>query len=105
MGKKREKNLGNGFWALAYPSANPLADDAPSLSGLGCSRLFVAVAEKDVLRDIGVLYVEAVRKNGWKGEVFLFEAEGKDHSFHIYNPTEEEAKMAQIRLLARFLNY
>lgn len=114
QGREREKNLGNGFWTLAYPSApggldnpmiNPLDDDAPSLSGLGCSRLFVTVAEKDVLRDIGVLYVEAVKKSGWKGEVFLFEAEGKDHSFHIYNPAEEEVKMTQLRLLARFLNY
>ncbi|KAL3507923.1 hypothetical protein ACH5RR_033305 [Cinchona calisaya] len=107
------ESLANNIWMFVYPSApkgfdnpmiNPLADDAPSLSGLGCSRLLVNVAEKDILRDRAILYVEAVRKSGWKGEVELFQVEGKDHSFHIFNPDDEEAKN-QMQIVASFLMY
>lgn len=108
---QEKERLACEIWKLSYPSApggidnpmiNPLADDAPSLSGLGCSRLLVNVAEKDILRNTGTLYAEAVRKSGWKGEVELFEVEGKDHSFHIFDPEDEEAKI-QMQLLASFL--
>ncbi|KAL3505893.1 hypothetical protein ACH5RR_031275 [Cinchona calisaya] len=110
---KEESNIAYRMWMLAYPSApggidnsmiNPMADDAPCLSGLACSRLFVTVAEKDPTREREILYVEAVRKSGWKGELELFEAEGKGHGFHLLDPEDEEAKI-QMGLLASFLMY
>lgn len=112
-GNPRVETLVTEIWMLAYPSApggidnpmiNPLADGAPSLSRLGCSRLLVYVAEKDILRNGGILYVDAVKESGWKGEIELFEVEGKDHSFHIFNPEDEEAKI-QMQVLASFLMY
>ncbi|CAK9154624.1 unnamed protein product [Ilex paraguariensis] len=100
------------IWMFVYPSAsggidnpmiNPFADDAPSLSGLGCSKVLVCVAEKDPLRDRGVHYVEAVKEeSGWKGEVELVEVEGEDHCFHIFTPDTENAKNL-IKRLASFI--
>ncbi|XP_027121266.1 2-hydroxyisoflavanone dehydratase-like [Coffea eugenioides] len=112
-GNPRVETLATEIWMFAYPSAqrgidnpmiNPLADGAPSLARLGCSRLLVNVAEKDILRNGGILYVDAVKESGWKGEIELLEVEGKDHSFHIFNPEDKEAKI-QMQVLASFLMY
>jgi acetyl esterase/lipase len=54
---------------------------------LGCSKVLVAVAEKDLLRDRGLLYCEALKKCGWGGAVETMEAEGEGHVFHLFNPT------------------
>ncbi|KAK5839757.1 hypothetical protein PVK06_008594 [Gossypium arboreum] len=40
------------------PRVNPVSTDGPSLVGLGCRRVLVCVAEKDVLRDRGWRYYE-----------------------------------------------
>nr|WRU92904.1 HID5 [Tabernanthe iboga] len=99
------------LWSLAYPSApggidnpmmNPLAEDAPSLSEISCSKLFVCCAEKDELRETILLYVEALKKSGWKGEVDLVDVEAEDHCFQIYNTDTEKAKNL-ISRLASFL--
>ncbi|CAK9154626.1 unnamed protein product [Ilex paraguariensis] len=112
MSESREQSLLYRMWMCAYPSApggidnpmiNPLADDAPSLSGLGCSKVLVCVAGKDPLRDRGVHYVEAVKGSGWTGEVEVFEVEGEDHCFHIINPDSENAKNL-IKRLASFIS-
>ncbi|KAJ7980082.1 2-hydroxyisoflavanone dehydratase [Quillaja saponaria] len=82
---------GNGIllWNIVYPDApggidnpmiNPVVAGAPSLAGLGCSKLLVVVTGKDGLRERGVLYYEAVKKSGWKGEVELFEVEDEGTS-------------------------
>nr|WRU92883.1 HID2 [Mitragyna speciosa] len=100
-------------WKLVYPSApggldnpmiNPLADDAPSLFQIGCSRLFVCISEKDELRERTGLYVETLKKSGWKGEVELVEVEGQDHCFHIFNLKSEKDK-SLVKLLASFINH
>lgn len=89
------------FWDFVYPTAeggidnpmiNPMAENAPSLSGLGCSKLHICVAEKDELREITLRYVEAVKKSGWKGEIEVVDVQGEDHCFQIINPDSEKAK-------------
>ncbi|XP_061354503.1 2-hydroxyisoflavanone dehydratase-like [Gastrolobium bilobum] len=98
-------------WGLVYPSApggidnpmiNPLAHGAPSLAGLGCSKILVCVAEWDPIRDRGVWYSEAVKKSGWKGQLELFEVEGEGHAFHIHNPESANTKK-MLKRVADFL--
>nr|WRU92871.1 HID4 [Amsonia hubrichtii] len=110
-GSNEEKSLPYRIWMFVYPSApggidnpmiNPMAEDAPSLSGLGCSRLFVCVSEKDRLRERGLLYVEALRKSGWKGELELVDVEGQGHVFQVHNPHSEKAK-SLIKQMASFI--
>ncbi|WCJ23716.1 alpha/beta-Hydrolases superfamily protein [Euphorbia peplus] len=84
------------------PMLNPVADGAPSLAGLPGKRLLISVAEKDELRDRGVLYYESVKKSGWKGEVEIVDVEGVDHAFHIVKFGSEKA-YDLIRRLASFL--
>ena len=97
-------------WKLVYPSApagldspviNPLAKGAPSLDGLGCSKILIFVAGNDSLRDRGVWFYEGVNNSEWKGELYLFEQEGEGPSYHIYNPESEHAKKMN-ELIASF---
>ncbi|KAK9288225.1 hypothetical protein L1049_016674 [Liquidambar formosana] len=97
----REQGLGCWLWKFVYPSSqggiddpmiNPFAPKAPSLARLGCRRLLVCVAGQDILRDRDIAYCDAVRESGWKGDVELFEADGKGHVFHIHEPENDEAK-------------
>ncbi|XP_022766479.1 probable carboxylesterase 2 [Durio zibethinus] len=74
------------------PRVNPVATDGPSLVGLGCKRVLVCVAEKDVLRDRGWLYYEALGRSGWTGVVEIMETEGEDHGFHLSDLECEKAK-------------
>lgn len=105
------KSIPHLMWEFVYPSApggvdnqmiNPVGPEAPSLAGLGCRRMLVSVAEKDVLRERGRSYYEAVRRSGWSGEVQLVDVEGEDHAFQILCAESENAKML-IRRLADFL--
>lgn len=106
-----EKSFSYVIWNFVYPSApggvdnpmlNPLAADAPSLAGLGCSRLLVIVALNDHdLRDRGLWYYNGVRESGWEGELELFETEG-GHVSHILEFGTEISKMV-IKRIASFL--
>ncbi|KAL2463948.1 putative carboxylesterase 13 [Forsythia ovata] len=107
-----EQNFLSKFWLFVYPSApggidnpmiNPFVDDAPSLSGLGCKRLLVCLAEKDPLTSRGIIYVESLKKSGWNGEVEVVEVEGEDHCFHIFDPEKDKAKDL-IKRLASFIS-
>ncbi|EYU23693.1 hypothetical protein ABFS82_14G019800 [Erythranthe guttata] len=89
------------LWLLAYPSApggidnpliNPFCDGAPSLSGLGCSRLMVCVSEMDILTGRAKVYAEKVKESGWNGVVEVVEIEGEGHCFHIFGIENEKAK-------------
>ncbi|KAK9268663.1 hypothetical protein L1049_000420 [Liquidambar formosana] len=84
------------------PRANPVAEGAPSLVGLGCGRVLVCVAEKDILRDRGLLYYEALGRSGWMGVVKIVDTEGEDHCFHVYDLESEKAKDLNKRLAAFF---
>ncbi|RDX65898.1 2-hydroxyisoflavanone dehydratase, partial [Mucuna pruriens] len=107
-----EQSLPYLVWNFVYPSApggvdnpmlNPVAPGAPSLDGLGCSKVIVCVASQDNLRDRGVWYYEAVKESGWPGELELFEQSGEDHVYHIFHP-ESENGIKLIKLLALFLH-
>lgn len=109
--EEREKIPPYTIWQLIYPDAaggidnpmvNPVIPGGPSLAGLGCSRLIVSVAEKDSLRDRGILYYNAVKESGWKGEIELIEVEGEGHAFHILVYESESAKKL-IKRLASFI--
>ncbi|KAE8717603.1 2-hydroxyisoflavanone dehydratase [Hibiscus syriacus] len=109
--ENREEVVMSTVWHLVYPEAaggvdnpmlNPVAPGAPNLAGMGCSRLLVSVAEKDWVRDRGILYHNAVKESGWQGESELVDVEGEDHSFHILLHKSENAKKF-IKRLASFL--
>ncbi|CAL1389438.1 unnamed protein product [Linum trigynum] len=97
------------FWKLACPTTtgpddplvNPAAD--PDLGRLGCSKVVVAVAEKDFLSDRGRYYCEAVRKSGWKGEIELLEAKDEQHVFHLMDGGCENA-VAMRSKICSFIN-
>ncbi|KAF9607602.1 hypothetical protein IFM89_037530 [Coptis chinensis] len=97
----------NGLFVSPYgiddPKNNPMGPNAPSLAGLGCTRVLVSVAANDILRDRGRLYCDELRKSGWKGEVELFEVDGENHAFHIFDPDCENAVV--FKHLASFLNH
>lgn len=73
----------------------------PKLSGLGCRRVLVLVAEKDFLRERGRSYYEALKKSGWSGVVEMVETEGEGHVFHLFDPTKEKS----VALVNRFVSF
>ncbi|KAL1317020.1 hypothetical protein HN51_069126 [Arachis hypogaea] len=97
-----EKSLPYMAWGIVYPDApggidnpmvNPMAPGAPSLATLGCSKMFISVAGDDVsFRDRTVLYYEAVRASGWKGQVQLFEEKGEQHVYYMFHPHTDKGK-------------
>ncbi|XP_059294512.1 hydrolase 3-like [Lycium ferocissimum] len=95
--------LESGLSPIDSPMINPLAEKAPRLLGLGCSRLFMGIAENDVLvpREIMVRFVEGVKRSGWNGELVFFEVEGEEHCFFIEDPEAEKAK----DLIKRFASF
>ncbi|PON80132.1 Alpha/beta hydrolase fold [Parasponia andersonii] len=88
--------------SLDNPIVNLVGASTPSLAGLGCLRILLCVASKDWLREKGVWYYEFVKKNGWEGEIELFEVEEEDHAFHIFYIDSHNAN-AMIDRLASFL--
>lgn len=99
--RKEEQSDQYRIWLFVYPSVpggidnpmiNPLSEDAPSSTGLACQKLFVSVAEKDGLRQMGLDYVEGLKKSGWKGEVDLIDVEGEGHCFQIVDTNKEKSK-------------
>ncbi|XP_059635576.1 probable carboxylesterase 2 [Cornus florida] len=87
------KDAMSQLWPFVCPSSpnnddprnNPVAESALSLMGLGCRMVLVCVAEKDLLRDRGWVYYEALGRSRWMGVVEIQETEGKDHAFHLHN--------------------
>ncbi|KAJ0804801.1 putative carboxylesterase [Helianthus annuus] len=88
---------------LDDPLINPFVNGAPDLAGLGCGRVIVTVSEKDILRDRGWAYYEALVKSKWNGNVEMFEVEGEDHVFHIFDPNGDKA-VNMIKKLASFVS-
>ncbi|KAL0387013.1 UNVERIFIED_CONTAM: putative carboxylesterase 2 [Sesamum radiatum] len=117
LGKKNESAGNNGYaetqmeklWLYAYPNSSGLDDPLvnpvmdPTLKRVGCKRVLVYVAEKDVLRVRGWRYKEALERSGWKGEVKAVEVAGEGHVFNLINPTSPKA-VAMLRVIAAFLN-
>ncbi|XP_055808943.1 2-hydroxyisoflavanone dehydratase-like [Solanum dulcamara] len=86
------------------PMVNPISKKCPSLSMLGCSKLFLCTGEKDelVITGTGIQFVEAVKKSGWKGEIEFIEVEGEGHCFQAENPEAEKSKDL-IKRIASFI--
>ncbi|KAK4357198.1 hypothetical protein RND71_022808 [Anisodus tanguticus] len=83
-------------WLLSpidCPLVNPLSEKAPSLSGLGCSRILVCGGKKDDNIPLRIVdqFVEGVKKSGWEGELEYLEVDDR-HVFQIYKSETEEAK-------------
>ncbi|KAM3356234.1 2-hydroxyisoflavanone dehydratase [Capsicum galapagoense] len=88
---------------LHSPMINPLAEKAPSLSQLGCSRMLLCFAEKDehLPKEIGVQFAEGVKKSGWKGDLEFIVVEDEDHCFQLVNPEMEKSR----DLIKRFASF
>ncbi|KAF6163940.1 hypothetical protein GIB67_011264 [Kingdonia uniflora] len=86
-----------------HPYINPVAVGAPSLHNLGCARVLVCVAEKDILKDRGWLYYESLGRCGWIGVVEIMEAKGEEHVFHLHNPDCQNASDL-VKRLSAFIN-
>ncbi|KAF2309862.1 hypothetical protein GH714_005408 [Hevea brasiliensis] len=105
------KALVDRLWPIICPSnpdhddprVNPLSENGPGLTGLGCKRVLVGVAEKDVLRDRGWAYYQALSRSGWMGVVEIDETQGEGHGFHLHDLESEKAKHL-IQRLAAFFN-
>lgn len=103
------KAKGDKLWLFACPTSsglddpliNPVVD--PNFSKLGCDKVLVCVAEKDMFRDRGWYYKEELEKSGWGGLVEVMEAEEENHVFHLKNPSCDNA-IAMLKRLAAFLN-
>ncbi|XP_058097073.1 probable carboxylesterase 2 [Magnolia sinica] len=87
---------------LDDPLVNPVADGAPDLSGLGCTRVLVCVAENDFLKERGWIYYRALESSGWKGTLEMYAVEEEGHVFHLFKPTCENAGLMLKRLAAFF---
>ncbi|GMI71928.1 hypothetical protein like AT1G47480 [Hibiscus trionum] len=109
--EEREKLPLHTMWHLVYPEVpggvdnpmmNPVVPGGPSLAGLGCSRLLVSVAGKDLLRERVIKYYNTVKESGWKGELELVDVEDEVHAFHIVVSESENAEKL-IKRVASFL--
>nr|XP_043628920.1 probable carboxylesterase 5 [Erigeron canadensis] len=83
------------------PKLNAGAD--PNLEKLCCSRVLIAVAEKDFLKPRGVQYKEILEKSKWKGKIEYVENEGEDHVFYLFNPSSEKAR-GLFQMMISFVN-
>ncbi|CAN4091361.1 unnamed protein product [Withania somnifera] len=80
---------------LHSPMFNPLAEKAPCLSRLGCSKMLLCFAEKDeyIPKEVGIKFVEG-----------FIELEGEGHCFQLANP-EIEKSQHLIKHFASFIQH
>lgn len=87
------------------PRDRRLIPDVEDLARIGCGRVLVFVAEKDVLYDAGNNYVDELIKSGWKGKmVEIMVNKDKEHCFHLYDYLDPEA-FAIRRGMSSFINH
>ncbi|KAG8368338.1 hypothetical protein BUALT_Bualt15G0035200 [Buddleja alternifolia] len=84
------------------PLINPGMD--PNLARFGCKRVLVYVAEKDILKDRGWYYKEALRKSGWDGDIEVVEVKEEGHVFGVLSPDSENS-LAMLKKVASFINH
>ncbi|KAK4563074.1 hypothetical protein RGQ29_005535 [Quercus rubra] len=75
----------------------------PKLGSLGCKRVLICIAEKDLFKDRGWYYSELLGKSGYRGVVEVMEAKGEDHVFHLKNSTCENS-VALLKRIVSFIN-
>lgn len=98
-----------GLWYLACPTTsgfddpliNPVLD--PKFAAVECARVLVLVAENDALSDRGFYYCEQLRNSGWKGKIEIVETKEEGHTFHLFNPDSENARI-MLQNVVSFLN-
>lgn len=73
------------------------------LARVPASRVLVVVGEMDGLREAGMRYAAELVESGWKGTVEIVENKGRDHSFFLRCPEDEEAIANQRRFIS-FIN-
>lgn len=88
----------NKMWEYISPDSTGVDDPRlrpmthpDILAGLNCGKIMIFVAEKDILRESGWVYYEAMKKSGWGGVVEIKETEGEEHVFHLMKPSCEKA--------------
>ncbi|GAB2264959.1 hypothetical protein Dimus_000030 [Dionaea muscipula] len=88
-----------------HPYINPFGTPGRlrPLPRLGIDKLMVYTAEKDYLRERGILYGDLVSLSGWNGEVQVFDTPGEGHVFHILTPQSPNTKIL-IDRLANFMH-
>ncbi|CAA2990127.1 Arylacetamide deacetylase [Olea europaea subsp. europaea] len=103
------KSFVDNLWIFSCPNTTGLDDPLinPSmdlnLSKLGCKKVLIYVAEKDLLKDRGYYYKEALMNCGWGGDVDVVEVKGEGHVFSVFSPNSENAK-AMFKRVALFMN-
>ncbi|KAI3753171.1 hypothetical protein L2E82_25217 [Cichorium intybus] len=103
------KSFVDGVWIFAYPGTSGLDDPLinpdkdPKVSDLGCSRVLVCVADKDILKDRGWYYKVILGKNGWKGDIEVIEDKGENHAFFLLHPSSVNAGFQNVLLSSNFL--
>ncbi|CAL1410820.1 unnamed protein product [Linum trigynum] len=110
------KAMVDNWWTFVCPSnegcddpyINPFVGGAPpSAEELGCRRVAIFVAERDILCDRGKAYYRSLaRSEGQNGKVRveLVETKGEDHIFHLFNP-DCEAAAGLFDSWASFINH
>lgn len=84
-----------------HPFSNPVGPHSPPLSSLVYARMLIFVAGKDMLRDRGILYYEALKKAGKDADLVMNEGEG--HVFHLFNPKSDNASL-MLKRISDFMN-
>ncbi|KAJ0232548.1 carboxylesterase 4 [Hirschfeldia incana] len=82
------------------PLFNVVGSDS-DFSGLGCEKVLIAVAGKDLFVRQGLGYAAKLKKSGWKGDVGVMEEGNEDHCFHLLNPDSENAP----KFLKKFVEF
>ncbi|XP_010500509.1 PREDICTED: probable carboxylesterase 3 [Camelina sativa] len=71
------------------------------ISGLGCEKVLVAVAGKDVFWRQGLAYATKLRKSEWQGVIEVVEDVEEGHCFHLHNPNSQNAS----KMMKRFVEF
>ncbi|CAO2821585.1 unnamed protein product [Amaranthus hypochondriacus] len=110
IGIHKIRDLPDIVWEFARPGIeigvdhkwiNP--ENEPNLGRLGCKRVLICVAEKDVFRDRGLYYKKVLEESGWEGDVEVFESKGEDHVFYLMEPSSANSVELMARVVA-FIN-
>ncbi|KAK1357139.1 Carboxyesterase [Heracleum sosnowskyi] len=95
------------LWLSVNPCSSglddPLISPDPRKFSLGCKRVIIFVADRELLKHWGLYYKELLEQIGWGGKVQVVETKDVDHIFHIYDPTTDKAK-SLVKLVASFVN-
>jgi len=101
--------LTEAIWSISLPAGadrdhpfrNPVGPRSATPSSLVYPRTLVFVAEKDLLRDRGILYYEWLKKAG--KDVDFVMTEGESHIFHLFNPQSDNV-LLMLKRISEFVH-